>query len=751
MTEPLVVASEIKLYFALERLWPLQSREAVLKWLGRLLCLVLVGGLLLDWFKLLSPDQLNRWWSAAFFLAALWLVIYASILFARAQLTALWLGKHRYQPKVSLWDLELSLGNREQLLAQLTARLADKGTTPADQEAAKLWLLEMKRLSYFRRAWWRWENLAKIPGLAKDWHYGETYVLERYGHFIEPLLLRPSAVTRPELAAVEQVLNRRREANVILVGERGANLALLERLAGRLATGVTWPALEGKRLFLLLVGELVAQFESQAGLSEELLLLAQQAAQAGNVILVIDDLPRLSAYLSRLGTPLATLLDRYLAGASLTVIGMADPVSFHGVVESDAVLMNRFEVVRLAQLADEQLLSLVTERLNTVEEETGLIFTYPAARAISQSLSAYFAEGERSNEIDDLLEELVPSLLSRTKGPLVTKADILAFVKQKTKIPMGEVTEAERAQLLALPSRLKERVIGQDRALEAVASAVRRSRAATRNAERPIGAFLFLGPTGVGKTETAKALSAALFGDEEALLRLDMSEYAAPESLNRLIGSFESGEPGILAKLVREHPYGILLLDEFEKTDPQVMNLFLQIFDEGFFTDMSGRRVNMRSLLLIATSNAGADLIWDFLAQSTDLASKTGELLDQLIKRGIFKPELLNRFDAVIIYEPLNIDSLRQIARRELAKLARRLLEQGITLVVTDHLVEALVKHGTNRQFGARPLRRLIQDTVEDEIAKAIISGRLSNGRQAAFIPSRQVESNLLGLDLRVE
>ncbi len=784
MTTRPLISLPIRLHFALERLWSLSRREWWLGLADRLLVVTAALALILEWLPVTTLNISPYLWGLACLFLADHLIIYVTVLFSRYHLTELWsdnyptvatlLGSQEIlldlfnrlniasesQIKLLSIPFDLSENNLKLPLADLLLQayeanpeakslLERAGVTAGQVRSALTWIIAGRERAYFKQAWWRWENLATIPGLAKDWHYGETYNLEQYGHFIEvPEHL--ATFRSPAEEAMEQVLNREKEANVVLVGELSASLQVLAELGTRINHGVTWPRLEGKQLLLLETGRLLANFEHQAGLPETLLGLVTEAALAGNVILVIDDLPRLSAYLTRLGTPLSGLLDTYLASAALTVIGLSDPSSFHGVLEPDAVLMNRFETVTVEGAVGEQVLNLVGTRVLELEQQTGLYFTYQAVQALAQSVENYFSAGTPAAEAEDLMSELIPALIKKGERR-VGKEDILNFVKTKTKIPMGEVSGLEREKLLSLEKHLSERVVGQERALAALSSAIRRSRAGTRSASRPIGTFLFLGPTGVGKTETAKALAQTLFGREEDLLRLDMSEYASNDSLARLIGDAGSGTPGILAKLAREHPYGVLLLDEFEKTEREVLNLFLQIFDEGFFSDMAGRRVNMRSLVMIATSNAGAQLIWKLVDENQNLESESSKITDYLIEQGLFKPELLNRFDSVVIFEPLSEVALKDIAKRELMKLKKRLEDQGVTLVITDLLVETLAKRGANRQFGARPLKRLLQETVEEEVAKALIAGTLISGHKVSFIPSKNPDGNLLDLDLHVE
>lgn len=351
---------------------------------------------------------------------------------------------------------------------------------------------------------------------------------------------------------------------------------------------------------------------------------------------------------------------------------------------------------------------------------------------MAKSAEQYFQGEATADKGVDLLIEIVPWAIGHGKT-LIGRAEVLEFVREKTSIPLGAIGGDEREKLLQLESRLHERVIGQELAIKSISGALRRSRTGVRNEKRPIGSFLFLGPTGVGKTETAKALATVIFGREETMMRLDMSEFQGADALNRLIGSFAENKAGILANLLRQTSYGVLLLDEFEKTHRDVLNLFLQILDEGFFSDMSGKRVNARNIIFIATSNAGADLVWKMVGKDIDPSTRRDELINHLVGSGAFRPELLNRFDDIIIFHPLSAVQLAAVAKLLLERLRQRLRERGIDFVINSPLVEQVVALGTNQLFGARPMLRFIQDNLEQKIADSLIRGDLSAGSKIEF------------------
>jgi ATP-dependent Clp protease ATP-binding subunit ClpA len=318
----------------------------------------------------------------------------------------------------------------------------------------------------------------------------------------------------------------------------------------------------------------------------------------------------------------------------------------------------------------------------------------------------------------------VANKVKSDKRKVVTVDDVDDVMALKTGVPQGKIDEQEKEQLSSLEEILHERVIGQNKAIEDIAKAMRRGRAGITNPKRPIGSFLFIGPTGVGKTETTKALAENFFKSEDDIIRLDMSEYNGPLAVQKLIGS--ESEVGVLSQKISDKPYGVLLLDEFEKTTQKVMDLFLQILDEGQFTDSRGETINARNLIIVATSNAGSDLIYE-----GDI--KKDQIIDEIISQKIFKPELVNRFDSVVLFHTLNKVHLHEIAKLMLKKLDKRLSDRGLRIDVNNDLLTYLVNVGYNKKFGAREMNRVIQDDVEALIAEKIISGEIKNNSNITF------------------
>ena len=344
----------------------------------------------------------------------------------------------------------------------------------------------------------------------------------------------------------------------------------------------------------------------------------------------------------------------------------------------------------------------------------------------------------------DLLDQIATSCAGQNIY-VIGADEAQEVISTKTGVPRGEIKGDEREKLSKLEDVLHKRVIEQNSAIEAVSNALRRARSGLTNPKRPLGSFLFLGPTGVGKTETAKALAEIFFGSENEILRLDMSEFTGEDALEKMIGSHVAGSTGVLASRMRDKPYGVLLLDEFEKTTDKVKNLFLQILDEGIFSDGLGSKVSARNLIVIATSNAGSDLIYQNSQLGKEIESQRQVILDEIIHRGIYRPELLNRFDGIILFHPLSKLALSKVAELQINKLNDRLKEKGIELLVEPDLIEFLSGVGLDPKFGARALNRAIQDQVESLIAKKIVDNTIKNGTKISL------KKGLAGLEIQIK
>lgn len=618
------------------------------------------------------------------------------------------------------------------------ALLANHGLGQKDLEATVDWVIYNIEDKEYNRRWWSKEKLSRIPKLAADWSFGRTYILSKYSRdLFNDQEVNSEAITFSgrvrELEQTQAILARATGANALLVGLPGQEkMEVVWNLCRKIKNKTATPNLVGRKAILLLTTLFTSSIQNKEDFEEKIISIFSEALQAGNIILVIDNLPKLILQARQFELNLFEIIEPFLASINDQVIALADTDYFHTLVETDKAWMSRFEVVQTKPLLLDEIIKIIAREAYEVERTYEIIYTYPAILEIAKSAENYFPDGVSSDKAEDLLLEISPWAVENSIE-IVDKEDVQEYVSKKTNIPNASISTDEKDKLLNLENLLGKKVIAQKEAVFSVASAIRRSRAGIRNEKRPLGSFLFLGPTGVGKTETAKALADVFFGDEKLLMRLDMSEYQNSEAMARLIGSQENNTQGILANMLRENPYGVLLLDEFEKTNKDVLNLFLQIIDEGYFSDVFGKKVMARNIMFIATSNAGADKIFELVSSGKNLKDSETEITAEIVKKGIFKPELINRFDATILFHPLTKENLAEIADIMLKKVAKRLGEKGMVLTIDKDLIGFIVQGGYNPTFGARPMNRLIQDTVEQHLADLIIRGELTAGKTISF------------------
>ncbi|MEI6345890.1 MAG: AAA family ATPase [bacterium] len=636
--------------------------------------------------------------------------------------------------------------------------LRESGVEKSACIGAAEWCEIREKARIAQARWWSHESLARIPGLAKDWAYGKTYHLDRFGRDVivdarrhsalsspaaSTLSLNPeSSFRRAEMVAVEKVLVRDGAGSALLVGDKANGVMdVIHGIARMIDLGIAYPEIEHKRLIRLDTPSIMASVKDRGSCEALLISIFNEVVKAGNVIVVIDEFALFVRDTAALGIEVQSLLAPYLSSGGVQLIAVSDVHSFHQVLEPKAELMRFFEKILLAPIDSRVLVELLESEIERVERRNGVFFTFPAMKEVVESAERYFSQGSSIDKAHDLIAEIAPFVRGQKRN-VVERADVLSVVSTKTGIPLGEASAGEKDVLLKLESILHQRIVGQAAGIQAISNAMRRARSGVNNPKRPMGSFLFIGPTGVGKTEMTKALASVFFGSEDRIMRFDMSEYRTPDALERLIGSASGGAPGLLASHLRDQQYGVLLLDEFEKTNSTVHDLFLQILDEGFFTDASGERVNARNTIIIATSNAGSDVIWKLLgnmsgsaagasvggATGTSIADKKSEIIDSIVERAIFKPELLNRFDDVVLFQPLSPNDMEKVGRLMLAKLNKRLDEKGVSVEVTDELVAYLVKEGCDQKFGARAMNRAIQEKVEQAVAKALLKGEAKPG-----------------------
>ena len=612
-----------------------------------------------------------------------------------------------------------------------------------------------------------------------------------------------------EIRRVIQILSRRTKNNPVLIGEPGVGkTAIAEGLAERIAAADVPEELLDKRVLSLDLSGMVAGTKYRGEFEERIKKTIDEVKKAGNVILFIDELHTIVGAGSAEGAvDAANILKPALSRGEIRVVGATTLDEYRKYIEKDAALERRFQPVTVGEpspeatleilkglrdkyeahhkltITDEALEAAVSlsrryindrflpdKAIDLMDEAASQVrmsaeSTSPDLKSLEEKINALHREKadaiaaqdyEKAAQLRDLEQKYTQQVdierenwkksLSTNRGS-VGAEDIAKVVAGWTGIPVTRLTEDESMRMLRLEETLHKRVVGQDEAVTAVAKAIRRSRVGLKDPKRPIGSFLFLGPTGVGKTELCKTLAETMFGDENAMIRLDMSEYMEKHTVSRLVGSppgyVGHEEGGQLTEKVRRKPYSVVLFDEIEKAHPDVWNILLQILEDGIVTDSQGRRVDFKNTIIVMTSNVGAKNI---TAAETPLGFHGGDksaeedeakryerirqaVMDDLKKT--FRPEFLNRIDEIIVFRQLTQENIREIASRMLQVTGRRMAEQGITLDVDDDALTELARDGFDPQYGARPLRRSIQNLVEDAVAEQMLEGRLRSGGTA--------------------
>jgi ATP-dependent Clp protease ATP-binding subunit ClpC len=578
-----------------------------------------------------------------------------------------------------------------------------------------------------------WENLRKNVPIGRGWQFGYTVHLDRYSNDLSQHDYSEYGKLHlfgreDEFKVATLVMSRPRQNSLLLVGEAGiGKKTLIHTLARKIREG-DLPVFEHFRLLTFDLGVAVGDAINRGeDVENAIRALFMEATYSGNVVLVIDDLQ------SFLGpraphANLSAVFAEFLALPSFRVIGMMGESAYHTLTREDDQVVKFFEAVYLREPEAEDTLRILLDVFRE-EERSRVLFTWKALQSIVELSGQYEWDIPYPEKAIDLAQETLLHYANEPSGPYVTPETVASFVSMKTGMPIGALGEDERERLLKLEEILHYRVVGQHEAVRQVSEALRRARAGFGNPNRPAGSFLFLGPTGVGKTETAKALAEAYFGDENRMVRLDMSEFQSTDAVDRLIGSVMTGDEGRLPGIMKEHPFSVLLLDEIEKAYPKALDIFLQILDEGFVTDGFDRKINFRKSIIIATSNASSDLIARAVTEGADQDTLREQILADISNRGTFRPEFLNRFDGLVFFSPLSGDELARVVDIKLAALAARIKKQkNIDVSFASGVSQAIVEHGYEAAFGARSLNRYIEDHIEDAIVRRVIEGAVAEG-----------------------
>lgn len=588
---------------------------------------------------------------------------------------------------------------------------------------------------------WLRENLEKIKPIGKQWKYAYTARLDEYtidltdSDFSEyrsiDLIGR-----REEMEILKLILTRPVENSVLISGNSGiGKKTMVHYLARLIRENKLGTPFSDLRILLFDMGKMISSTVSDGKDVDNILhAMFSEAAYAGNVVLFIENIENYLGGSENMYHPdVSSVMAKYLPMQTFQIIATSTQKEYHNLIEKHEQLMKYLEVLEMQEPKEEETVDIMLQNFEKYEKRR-VIFTYGALKHIVSKSKQYHWEIPLPERALDIATETMMFWQKSSESPFVTPEVVDQFLTLKTGMPQGEIKEEEKGKLLNLEEILHRRIIGQEEAVRQVAEALRRARTGISNSERPMGSFLFLGPTGVGKTETAKALAQAYFGNEEKMIRLDMSEFQSPASIDRLIGSSNLGKPGRLINMAKDHPYSLLLLDEIEKAYPDILDIFLQILDEGFVTDAFGDKVSFRNMIIIATSNAGATIIKKMVEEKRDPDEIKKSVINWTVNNNIFRLEFLNRFDETIFFRPLEGKELTSVVKLMINKFAGRLeKEKGIKIEFSDEMIEKIIESGYDPVFGARSLHRYVEDKIEDLVARKIIAGEVNRGEKIIF------------------
>ena len=572
--------------------------------------------------------------------------------------------------------------------------------------------------------------------------------LEEFGYDITKAAkegkLDPLVGREDEIQRVIQILGRRRKNNPMLVGDPGVGKsAIVEGIAIKIANDDIPPALAGKRLISLDLGSIVAGTKYRGDFEKRLKNIIKEVADNPDVILFIDEFHTIVGAGGASGSlDAANMLKPALARGDIQCIGATTLDEFTKIVEKDGALDRRFQKIVVEHTDIAQTISILNRLKTNYEKHHNVIYTDEAIDACVRMSERYITDRCLPDKAIDAMDEA--GSMVRLKNPKktgrVSAEDVAAVISKMTGIPSGKVAEGEGGKLMKMKQKLQSRIIGQDEAIEKVVRAIQRNRAGIKDPGKPIGTFIFFGPTGVGKTQLAKSLAEYLFDSEDNMIRLDMSEYMEKFNVSRLIGAppgyvgFEEG--GQLSERVRRKPYCVVLLDEIEKAHPDVFNLLLQVMDEGRLTDSNGRAVSFRNTIVIMTSNVGSRELDEygsgvgFNTAGKNISENRKSVLEKAVRKA-FPPEFINRVDEQVFYNSLTKADIENIIDIEIKGLKSRVADAGFRLTVTSAAKKFVADAGYDPKFGARPLKRAIQKYIEDPVSEQIITDRMTSGKHA--------------------
>jgi ATP-dependent Clp protease ATP-binding subunit ClpC len=631
-------------------------------------------------------------------------------------------------------DVIVFASNKNPLLKDL---FSNAGITSDDIKNLSDWIYRIKNFKKDKKKFWKWKNLIKKGSIAKDWASGYTVLLDRFSTNLTKLFKKsgfPEIIGHDEeIKNLERILSREETNNALLVGEPGTGRkSMIWELTRRSFFGESLPDIINKKIIDFDLSSLVSSINDSEKIEKLINKIFREVEDSGNTILVINNIHE---FLERNSKPgrfdISGIIAPYLSSRKFKFIGITDYQNYRKEIEKNHI-SSFFEKIEVSEISIEETIRFLQIICLKVEHKNKKRISYQAIKEIIRCGQKYMASDPSPRKEVNILEEAI-AYINQLKEKVLLPEHISMVVSRKTNIPIGGLKQEEKKTLLNLEELINKRVINQQEAVKEVCSALRRSRAEISSDKKPMGSFLFLGPTGVGKTETAKTLSDVYFGSVDRMIRIDMSEFQTLNDIQRLIGS--SDYEGILTTKIKQNPFSLILLDEIEKAHPDILNIFLQILDEGHVTDGNGIKINFKNSIIIATSNAGSSIILDSIEEGGEWSKVKEALLKILFSESIFRPEFINRFDAVALFSPLDKESLLKITDLFLEKIKNKLKDKNINLIINEDIKERIVEIGYDPKFGAREIRRVIQDKIENSLATSILSSNIKSGDNIEINP----------------
>ncbi len=645
--------------------------------------------------------------------------------------------KHAGQ-KISILDITAALFDYNEEFRQF---ILGQDLDKDDLEELAGWYEHIWSFGRELNKFWSMENLLRQPPIGRDWIYGHAPYLTSFAVNISDRIKfdRPKmrlVARKNEIEQIEQILARSGENNVLIVGEEGVGKeSVVMDFSELIAKGRALPQLNYKKVFDLNLALIAGASKSVTDVQNILLHILNEASRAGNIILILKDFHNFIGEIGGLGRiDVSEIMIPYLKSSNVQVIATTNPHDFHRYIESRPEIASVFERINLSEPNSQQTLRMLEETIGAIEARHGALVTYGAIKEIIDGADKFIRTSPFPEKAFELLSEVV-SYAVANKERIIVKRHVDEVISRKTGVPLGPIAGEEKEKLEKLEDLMHKEIVGQNRAVEVVAATMRRLRTGLAKRGKPAGVFLFVGPTGVGKTLTAKILAKSYFGSSDRMLRFDMSEYQDVESMSRFIGSTITNEPGQFITKAADNPFSLILLDEIEKANQNILNIFLQVFDEGRLTDAFGRIINFEQNIIIATSNAAAGFIRDLVKEGLDPSLEKERVINAMIEGRYFSPELLNRFDEVVIFHPLSEEQVGKITELLLKALSFRLKEQGYSFQPTQDLADYVSRVGFDPQFGARPMERVIRDKVENAVARKILDGTIKKGVEFTLSP----------------